>query len=126
VRVADLRPRGEATVGALADTEPLLALPELAYPATVELDRIVAANALVALWGNRYSVPPGLVGHEVTVRWRLGADMIDVVSAAGVIVATHRLAPRGAYRTARLPGTAPRSRTWCSERSTPTGRVAAR
>jgi transposase len=103
VRIADARPRGDATVGALAEREPLLALPEHAYPATVELGRVVAANALVAVWGNRYSVPPGLVGNEVTLRWRLGADTIDVVTAAGVIVATHRLAPRGAHRTARLP-----------------------
>jgi transposase len=103
VRVADARPRGDATVGVLADREPLLMLPEQAYPATVEVTRVVAANALVSVWGNRYSAPPGLIGTDVIVRWRLGADVIDVVSAAGVIVATHRLAPRGAHRTARLP-----------------------
>ena len=103
VRVADVRPRGDATVGELADREPLLALPAHAYPATVEVTRVVAANALVSVWGNRYSVPPGFVGADVIVRWRLGTDTIDVVTGAGVIVATHRLAPRGAHRTARLP-----------------------
>ena len=103
VTVADLRPRGDATVGELADLEPLLALPEHAYPATVEVTRVVAANALVSVWGNRYSVPPGLVDTEVIVRWRFGTDTIDVVSAAGTPVVTHRLAPRGAGRTTRLP-----------------------
>lgn len=102
-RVADLRARGDATVGELADREQLLALPEHAYPATVEVMRVVAANALVSVWGNRYSVPPGLVSTEIVVRWRLGADTIDIVSAAGVIVVTHRLAPRGSGRTIRLP-----------------------
>jgi hypothetical protein len=47
--------------------------------------------------------PADLVGTEVIVRWRLGAGTIDVVSAAGIIVVTHRLAPRGAGRTTRLP-----------------------
>ena len=103
VRVADARPRADATIGELADRESLLALPEHAYPATIELVRVVAANALVSVWGNRYSVPPGLVGTEVSVRWRLGTNIVDIVTAAGVIVATHRLAPRGGQRTVRLP-----------------------
>jgi transposase len=103
VRVADARGRGDATVGALADREALLTLPEHAYPATIEVARMVAPNALVSVWGNRYSVPPGLVGTEIVVRWRLGSATVDVLSAAGVIVATHRLAPRGAHRTVRLP-----------------------
>jgi transposase len=102
-RIADLRQRGDATVGELADREPLLALPALAYPATVAVARVVAANALVSVWGNRYSVPPSLVATEVSVRWRLGTDMIDMFSAAGTNVVTHRLAPRGAGRTTRLP-----------------------
>ena len=101
-RIADMRARGDATVGELADREPLLALPDQAYPATLELVRVVTANALVSVWGNRYSVPPGLVGTEVIVRWRLGAETIDVVSAAGIVVVTHRLAPRGSGRTTRL------------------------
>jgi hypothetical protein len=45
-------------------------LPAVAYPAEVTVVRTVAANALVSLWGNRYSVPPGLVGAHVQVRWR--------------------------------------------------------
>jgi transposase len=99
---ADRRRRGEITVGALADAEPLLALPSAPYPAEVTQVRTVAANALVAVWGNHYSVPPGLVGADVTVRWRLGESTFDVVTAAGTVAATHRLAPRGAGRTVRL------------------------
>jgi Mu transposase, C-terminal domain len=102
VEIADHRDRDGSTVGALADAEPLLALPERPYPAEVLEVRTVAANALVSLWGNRYSVPPGLVGAHVQIRWRLGADTFTV-SAAGVVVCTHQLAPRGAQRTVRLP-----------------------
>ncbi len=64
--------------------------------------RVVAANALVSLWGNRYSVPPGLVGRRVQVRWRFGADTFTI-GADQTVAATHRLAPRGAQRTVRLP-----------------------
>jgi transposase len=60
VEVADQRRRGDTTVGAADDAEPLLGLPTAAYPADVTVVRTVAANALVSLWGNRYSVPPGL------------------------------------------------------------------
>ena len=102
IEIADARSRGDSTVAALADAEPLLALPELPFPAEMRVVRTVAANALISLWGNRYSVPPGLVGGHVQVRWRLGANTIDI-SAGGVIVATHQLAPRGAQRTVRLP-----------------------
>ena len=56
----------------------------------------------MSLWGNRYSVPPGLVGRHVQVRWRFGADTFTI-GADQTVVATHRLAPRGAQRTVRLP-----------------------
>ncbi len=102
VTIGDARPRGDSTVAALADAEPLLSLPERPYPAEVLEVRTVAANALVSLWGNRYSVPPGLVGAHVQIRWRLGAEVFTV-SAAGAVACTHRLAPRGAQRTIRLP-----------------------
>jgi len=100
--IADDRRRGDESVGALADAELLLALPERPYPAEVVEVRTVAANALISLWGNRYSVPPGLVGGHVQIRWRLGAETITV-HARGSVVATHQLAPRGAQRTVRLP-----------------------
>jgi len=102
VTIADARRRGDTTVGVLADAEPLLALPAQPYPAEVIEVRTVAVNALVSLWGNRYSVPPGLVGGHVQIRGRLGAETATF-GAGGVIVCTHRLAPRGAQRTIRLP-----------------------
>ena len=101
----DARPRpGGRSVGELGDAEPQPALPLGAYPATVEVQRVVAANCTVAFRGNRYSVPPGLVGQQVTVRHRLGTLELVVASAAGVLLASHRLAPAGAGRTLRLAG----------------------
>lgn len=102
-QTADQRLRGGVAVAALAETEPLLGLPPLPYPAEITLSRQVAANGLVSVWGNQYSVPPGVIGREVTVRHRVGTDSIDIVAAAGAQVASHRLAPRGANRTVRLP-----------------------
>ncbi len=54
------------TVGrTVVDVEPLLALPAVAYPATITVQRTVADNATVAFRGNRYSVGPGLIGAQV-------------------------------------------------------------
>lgn len=89
------------TVADAAAGEPLLGLPAATFPVTVTLERTVAANALVSMWGNRYSVPPGLVGGTVAVRHRHGTEVIDIVASRRVIV-THRLAPAGAHRTVRL------------------------
>lgn len=84
------------TVGALGDTEPLLALPAAAFPATIEVTRVVAANATVAFRGNRYAVPPGLTDTVVHLRHRLGSATVEVSSAVGALFAAHRLAPAGA------------------------------
>jgi len=100
---ADHRPRGEMTVGEAAAGERLLALPAVPFPATTEDSRIVAANALVAVDGNRYSVPPEHVGSEVIVRRRLGNPTLEVVSAGGRVIATHQSVPRGRGRVVRLP-----------------------
>ena len=90
------------TVGELADAEQLLALPPMPYPAEGILVRRVAANGLVSVWGNRYSVPPAVIGTEVNIRWRLGDHTLWVVSASGRLVATHRKVPRGQGRVVRL------------------------
>jgi hypothetical protein len=82
-------------VGELADTEPLLALPPVPFPATTEVSRVVADNATVAFSGNRYSVPPGLGGTTLLVRHRLSAPTVDIVAPSGAILVTHRLAPAG-------------------------------
>jgi transposase len=100
---ARARPGGHS-VGELGDTEPLLALPIEPYPATVQVERRVAANCTIAFRGNHYSTPPGLVGATVMVCHRLGTLELTVSSPAGVLLATHRLAPPGAGRTLRLAG----------------------
>ncbi len=84
------------SVGALAEKEPLMALPPVAYPATLEVRRSVDDRASVAFRGNRYSTPPGLTGVEMTLRHRLGTDTLDIVAPGGLVLVTHRLAPPGA------------------------------
>ena len=109
--VGDARPRpwpdgrgvGRTTVGALADAEPLLALPAAPYPAAVEVTRPVDVDATVAFRGNRYSVPPGLIGAELRLHHRLGTATLEVCSAAGSLLATHRLASAGAGQLVRTP-----------------------
>jgi transposase len=91
------------TVGALADAEPLLALPAAPYPATVIVSRVVGANAAAGFRGNSYSVPPGLAGTEVECRHRLGTSTVEIYSAAGGLLASHRQAPDGAGTLVRDP-----------------------
>jgi transposase len=96
-RAGDARHRvrdGErTTVGALAAAEPLAPLPAVPVPAVIEDTRVVPAQALVSWHGNSYSVPPGHGGQQVTVRHRLGAVTLDVVTAAGTVLARHRREP---------------------------------
>ena len=56
-------------------------------PAVMEDSRVVTAQALVHWHGNQYSVPPGHAGQQVTVRHQLGQAMLDVVTAAGTVLA---------------------------------------
>ena len=98
---ADARERrtdtGErTTVGAMADAEPLLTLPAAVFPATIEVTRVVAANATVAFRGNRYSVPPGLTDTELTLRHRLSSNTVEVHAPSAALLVSHRLAPAGA------------------------------
>jgi transposase len=95
---------GQATtVGALAATEPLRALPVAPYPATIQVTRTVADNATVAFRGNRYSVPPGLGGLQLTLRHRLGTGTVDLQAPSGSLLVTHQLAPAGAGSLIRTP-----------------------
>ena len=104
VEVADARVRridgAVSTVAQAATAEPLLELPAVAFPAELTIERVAATNALVSVWGNRYSVPPELAGAAVQVTHRCGTDSIEI-RGAGRIAATHRLAPPGAHRTIR-------------------------
>jgi transposase len=92
------------TVGALADAEPLHPLPLVAFPAELTVTRKVSAQGLVDFRGNQYSVPPGMPGAQVTVRLRLGADVLHLATAGGAVVAAHRVAPAGAGRVVRDAG----------------------
>jgi hypothetical protein len=86
------------TVADLAELEGLRPLPVACYPATIEDHNKVGPSALVPFEGNAYSVPPGLIGTEVTVRHRLGTGGIEIVSAAGILLASHyRETPGGGY-----------------------------
>jgi transposase len=92
------------TVGALAGAEPLHPLPAVAFPAELVVTRKVSPQGLVDFRGNRYSVPPGMPGATVSVRHRLGADVVHLATAAGSVVAVHRIAPAGAGRVVRDDG----------------------
>lgn len=61
----------------MAEAEPLLTPAEARFPAEVQMVRTVAANALISLL-------PGLVGGQVQVRWRLGAETIHMAAAGAV------------------------------------------
>jgi len=100
--VADARERAGKTVGELAAAERLLPLPAGCYPATIECVRTVDAYGRVAYQGNRYSTPPGLVGHQVLLRRRLGERELQVVSGAGLVVARHGLLAAGSGGLAEL------------------------
>jgi transposase len=103
IEVADERRRDGLTVAQRAAGEPLLRLPVIAYPAELQVERAVSASALVSFEGNRYSVPPGLAGQQVSVQVRVGEPALRIVSAAAVLVATHRRLPAGAGQLVRLP-----------------------
>jgi transposase len=103
VEVADRRRRGPLTVADRAAAEPLLPLPATPYPAELQVERAVSASALVSFEGNRYSVPPALAGQTVRVRLRVGDPVLQIVSAAGALVASHRRAAAGAGQLVRSP-----------------------
>lgn len=99
-----MRDGRRTTVGELAAAEPLLAPPASPFPALLKTTPTVTDQALVPFRGNKYSVPPGLAGRQMTVRTRLGDDVVEVVSPAGAVLARHRRAPDGAGAVVRDDG----------------------
>ena len=91
------------SVADLAEFESLLALPEAPYPACVESRPVVGPSGLAAFEGNFYSVPHGLAGSEVTCRHRLGTARVELLSARGVLLASHRRARPGTGMIVRDP-----------------------
>jgi hypothetical protein len=74
------------------------------FPAVIEDTRVVSAQALVSWHGNVYSVPPGHGGQQVSVRHQLGGAVLDVVTAAGTVLARHRREPDHAGAVVRDDG----------------------
>jgi transposase len=92
------RGRRRPTVGDLSELEGLRPLPATCYPAMIEDHNKVGPSCLVPFEGNAYSVPPGLIGADVTVRHRLGTEGIEIISGAGILLASHyRETPGGGY-----------------------------
>jgi hypothetical protein len=88
-------PGGKSTVATVAKAEPLRPPPATAYPVLVSDTRLVSRQALVSYRGNRYSVPPELVGDRVTVTRPVGGEVIDISTDSGIVIARHRLAADG-------------------------------
>jgi hypothetical protein len=102
VDVADERRRGPSTIAKLAASGHVLGLPPGPFPAEICVQRPVSSSALVAFEGNHYSVPAAGAGApQVTVRARLGEQTLQIVSAAGTLIAKHRRAPSGAGQRIR-------------------------
>ena len=100
-------PGGKTSVATLAAAEPLSPLPA-PFPAVLRDERVVSRQALVAYRGNRYSVPPELVGATVEVTRRLDAEVIDIITTGStgreITIARHRLAADGAGAVVRDDG----------------------
>jgi transposase len=101
IGISDRRGRRGSTVGELGAAEPLRALPVLAFPAEIIVERVCSRGALVTFETNHYSVPPGYASQPLTVRARVGEPQLRIVTAQGIKVATHRRAPAGAQQTIR-------------------------
>ena len=85
---------GRSSVAVLAATEPLAAVPA-PYPVVIAEARTASRQALVSYRGNRYSVPPELAGAQVVVSHPIGGQVVDIATAAGIVIARHRLAADG-------------------------------
>lgn len=100
-QITDQRPRvdtagNRCTVADLAAAEPLRPIPVNPPIAVVTVERKVTAQALVALRGNTYSVPPAHTGQVVQVSYRLGGATLSMITTAGVSIAVHARKPDGA------------------------------
>ncbi len=104
----DGRPRrtdgGKTTAGAMYAAERLRPLPATVFPVVVVEPRTATRQALIDWRGNRYSVPPELAAATVDVHHRLGADVIDIATAGGTVIARHRTATDGLGVTIRDSG----------------------
>ena len=86
----------KATVATVAAREPLRPVPPAPYPLQLTQTRVASRQALVSYRGNQYSVPPALASATVTVTQIVGAQILDISTSTGIVVARHRLEPDGA------------------------------
>ncbi len=87
---------GTTTAAVMFTAERLRPLPLTAFPVVVTEERTATRQALIDWRGNRYSVPPELAVGKVVVHQRLGADLIDIATVSGAVVARHTVAEPGA------------------------------
>ena len=99
IEIAGRRPM----VFELALLEGLRPLPAMPFPAEITSKVNVGPSATARFEGNAYGVPVALRGHTVVVSHRLGTDTVEVRSPGGIVVAAHRLAPKGAGAIVRTP-----------------------
>jgi transposase len=86
----------KATVATVAAREPLRPVPPVPYPLQLTQTRVASRQALVSYRGNQYSVPPELASATLTVTQTVGAQILDISTSKGIVVARHRLEPDGA------------------------------
>ena len=90
--------RRRPTVADLAGLEPLRRLARRRATRRCSRPQHRGPSCLVPFEGNAYSVPPGSIGAQVTVRHRLGTAGIEILSATGILLASHRReTPGGGY-----------------------------
>jgi hypothetical protein len=94
----------KTTAKAMFATERLRPLPPAVFPVVVTEERTATRQALIDWRGNRYSVPPELAGAKVVVQQRHGVNIIDIATAAGTVIARHRVAEPGLGVTIRDTG----------------------
>jgi transposase len=95
---------GTTTAAVMREAERLRPLPPVVFPVIITEERTATRQALIDWRGNRYSVPPELAAAKVTVRERLGGDVIDIATPSGAVVARHRVAEAGLGVTVRDTG----------------------
>ena len=95
---------GSTSAAAMFASEGLRPLPATVFPVIVTEERTATRQALIDWRGNRYCVPPELAAAKVVVQQRLGADIIDIATAAGTVIARHRIAQAGLGVTVRDTG----------------------
>lgn len=95
---------GTTTAAVMREGERLRPLPPVAFPVIITEERTATRQALIDWRGNHYSVPPELAAAKVTVRQRLGGEVIDIATLSGAVVARHRVAEAGLGVTVRDTG----------------------